>query len=152
MHKRSITFKTFEDVPQTLTEVFYFNLSQPELLKYVTDPTKDITEKIRGLSEAKTMREVILIIEDLIMLAYGERSADGKNFWKDDERSKNFMQSAAYPVLYMELASNEQKAAEFIKGILPDELGGDVQKAFEEAQKQAAEIQASQQNQSATPA
>lgn len=134
---RNITYKTFEVPPQTVTEPFAFNISQPELLKYVSDPENNLAGKVHALTEARTIRQVILLIEDIIMMAYGVRSEDGKKFMKDEEIRKDFYQSGAYPVLYMELAKSEEKTADFIKKILPEEMDGDIQKAFSEAKKQA---------------
>lgn len=133
---KPITYTTFDDEPQTITETFWFHISQPELMEYVANDEEGITGKIRAIEAATTMREVIKVVKDIILMAYGKRSEDKKSFMKNDELKKEFYYHAAYPALFMELSTNEEKCAEFIKGILPKELGGDIEKAFKEAQQQ----------------
>lgn len=139
---RPITYKTFGTPPEKVTEVFRFNISQPELLKYVSDPENNLSGKVHALTEARTMRQVIMLIEDIIMMAYGVLADDEKHFNKSEAIREEFHSHAAYPVLYMELATSEEKTADFIKGVLPEEMNGDIQKAFTEAKRQADEQQA----------
>ena len=58
----------------------------------------------------------------IVLKAYGEKSPDGKYFLKSDEMREKFSQSAAYNSLFMELATNDNAAANFIKGILPKDM------------------------------
>ena len=64
-----------------------------------------------------------IIFKELILKAYGEKSADGKRFVKIDENGRNlslnFAQTEAYSQLFMELATDSDAAAAFIKGIVP---------------------------------
>lgn len=52
--------------------------------------------------------------------SYGEKSPDGKRFVKSEELSTAFSQTEAYSQLYMELATDADKAAEFINGVIPN--------------------------------
>ena len=47
---------------------------------------------------------------------------DGKHFYKDDKIRNEFVSSAVYPVLYMEMVSDADKAVEFINGIVPSNI------------------------------
>ena len=62
------------------------------------------------------------MFKQIILKAYGEKSEDGKRFVKNEKLSEGFAQTEAFSELFVELALNEDKAAEFVKGILPGEL------------------------------
>ncbi len=65
-----------------------------------------------------------------ILLSYGEKSADGKRFIKSDESREAFSQTAAFDTLFMELATEDEAASNFIKGILPKDLSLEIEKAI----------------------
>ena len=77
---------------------------------------------VKGLLEAT---------RNLIYLSYGEPSVDGRRFIKNEEVKNNFMETNAYPVLFMELATDAKKAAEFFNGIIPKDLAEMVNKITE---------------------
>ena len=58
-------------------------------------------------------------------MSYGEKSLDGKRFIKlrqdGSKPSLDFAQTEAFSIMYMELATDDKAAAEFINGIIPDE-------------------------------
>ena len=66
------------------------------------------------------------MFKDIILKAYGEKSADGKRFIKINDAgvplSIGFSQTEAYSQLFMELATNSEEAAKFIKGIIPGDI------------------------------
>jgi hypothetical protein len=45
-----------------------------------------------------------------------------------EEITKQFTQTAAYEQLFMELATDSEKAAEFLKGVIPADLIEEVEK------------------------
>ena len=57
--------------------------------------------------------------KELILKAYGVKSPDGRRFIKSQELSDEFAQTEAYSELFMELAQDAEKAAEFVNGIVP---------------------------------
>ena len=59
------------------------------------------------------------MFKDIILRAYGEKSADGKRFIKNQELRDAFAQTEAYSDLFMELATDAEAAAKFINGIIP---------------------------------
>ena len=75
--------------------------------------------------------QIIKIFKDLILKAYGEKSGDGKRFIKINDAgvplSIGFSQTEAYSKLFMELATNSEKAAKFVNGIVPSNLGASKQ-------------------------
>ena len=74
----------------------------------------------------------------LIQASYGVVSPDGRRFMKSDEILKNFTETEAYSILYIELATNSDSAAAFVNGIMPRDM---VEEALKEQQAKAAEGQ-----------
>lgn len=76
----------------------------------------------------------------ILLLAYGKKSLDGRKFEKSHEITADFVATQAYSDLYVELASDPDKAAEFMNGV----MGADVRKmvAENEAKAKAAEVSA----------
>ena len=50
------------------------------------------------------------------------KSDDGKRFIKNKELSDAFSQTEAYSQIFMELATNDVAAAEFVNGVVPSDL------------------------------
>jgi hypothetical protein len=63
----------------------------------------------------------------IVLLSYGEKTPDGKRFVKNDEIREAFSQTAAYDTLFMELATDDKAAADFIKGIMPRDMSQQVE-------------------------
>ena len=61
------------------------------------------------------------LFKELILKSYGEISADGREFIKDPELAKHFSYTPAFSILYMELATNDKAASDFVNGIIPAE-------------------------------
>ena len=78
-----------------------------------------LVEMINKIVDAKDAPAIINVFKELILKAYGEKSADGKRFIKSKEISDAFAQTEAYSELFMELATNADKASEFVNGIIP---------------------------------
>jgi hypothetical protein len=51
-----------------------------------------------------------------------QKSPDGKRFIKNDEMREEFQQTAAYSALFMELATDDKAAADFVNGIIPKDM------------------------------
>ena len=69
---------------------------------------------------------LIKLFKEIILKSYGEKSLDGKHFVKNEKLSEAFSQTEAFVELYMELASNDKAAAEFINGIIPQDVQAQV--------------------------
>jgi hypothetical protein len=118
MIKKTITYTDYNDVERT--EDFYFNLSKAELMEMEMSTAGGMTEMINKIVASKDAPAIIKVFKDLILKAYGEKSADGKRFMKSEELSNCFAQTEAYSILFTELATDADKAAEFINGITPN--------------------------------
>ena len=118
MLKKAITYTDYNGVERT--ENFYFNLTMAELTEMEAGTVGGYTEMINKIIEAQDIPTLVKIFKELILKAYGEKSADGKQFRKrNGELAQDFAETEAYSVLYMELATDADKAAEFVNGIIP---------------------------------
>lgn len=109
-------------------ETAYFHLSKPELIEMQVSEAGGLEKVIKKITEEQDNKKLIALFKDLIVKSYGEKSLDGKRFIKNQELTDAFIQSAAYSELFMELATDSDKASEFIMGILPKDLSEQVEK------------------------
>lgn len=128
MLKRSITYTDFND--QQVTDVVYFNLSKSELIEMELGTKETFSDMLQRIVETKENDKLILIFKQLILAAYGQKSSDGKKFDKNDEMRDEFSRTAAYDALFMELATSDGAAVAFIKGIMPQDMLPQLEKAF----------------------
>lgn len=107
-------------------EDFLFNLSKAELMEMELGTMGGLADMIKNIVAANDTPQIVKIFKELVLKAYGEKSLDGKRFIKVDEKgnplSIGFSQTEAYSNLFMELATDAEKAAQFIKGIVPGDI------------------------------
>lgn len=125
MLKKTITYTDYNGVERT--EDFYFYLSKADLMEMEMGTTGGLAEMIRKVVNAQDAPAIIKIFKDLILKAYGEKSADGKRFIKNDELRDAFSQTEAYSQLFMELATDSDAAAKFVNGIMPADVSEKIQ-------------------------
>lgn len=120
MLKKTIKYTDYNGVERE--EDFFFNLSQAEIVEMELSTTGGLTEMIRKVVAAQDAPAIIKVFKDLVLRAYGEKSADGKRFIKSEEITNAFAQTEAYSQLFMELATDADAAAKFVNGIVPADL------------------------------
>lgn len=124
MLKKTITYTDYNNVERT--EDFYFNLNKAEIMEMELSTKGGLAEMIQKIVATQDSPAIIKIFKDLVLKAYGEKSADGRQFLKEDANGyplcKNFEQTEAYSILFMELATNADEAAKFVNGIVPKDI------------------------------
>lgn len=120
MLKRQITYTDFND--QEVTDTFYFNISKNELIELEVEYKGGFTALIERITETMDPKRLVDEFKRIILLAYGEKSEDGKRFIKSDELRAEFETHAAYQTLFTELATSDGAAAEFIAAVLPADM------------------------------
>ncbi len=115
-------------------EDFYFSFNEAELMEMELSTEGGFDQWITRIANAQNTPELIKLFKSLILMSYGEKSLDGKKFIKIDPTtgrrlSEEFEQTAAYPVLFMELATNTEAASEFINKVIPENAAAAVEKA-----------------------
>lgn len=119
------TIKYVDYFGEEREEDFYFNLNKAELSEMELSVDGGYTNMLDRIVKAKNAPELISAFKTIIMKSYGEKSSDGRRFIKSKELSEAFCQTEAYNVLFMELISDEKAMANFVNGIIPDDLRND---------------------------
>lgn len=114
---KTIKYTDYNDVERT--EDFRFHLNKAELTEMEHSIKGGLSSYIKKLSAETDQKEIISIFKDIIQRSYGVKSDDGIAFIKNEEVLTKFMQSEAYSALFMELATDSEKAAEFFNGLMP---------------------------------
>lgn len=126
MIKKTITYTDYDG--ESRTEDFYFNLSKAELVEMAYGTTGGLEKKLKKIIDARDNKELMDIFKDLILRSYGEKSLDGRRFVKSKELAEQFAQTEAYSELFMELATSDKAASEFINGIVPAAIAEEIAK------------------------
>lgn len=139
MLSKNIKYTDYNGVERE--ETFLFNLSKAELMEMEMGTTGGLAEMIKKIINTQDVPQIMKMFKEIVLKAYGEKSADGKRFVKVDENgvplSKAFSETEAYSILYMELASDADAAAKFVNAIVPKDVG---EKAIAEAAKIAPNV------------
>lgn len=121
MQKKTIKYLDYDGVEKS--EDFYFNLTETELTKLDAKYDGGLRAMLYRIVDAKDINEIMNMFEKILHISYGEKSSDGKHFWKRDRDGHDladaFEQTPAYDILFTELLSDPDYAAKFIEGILP---------------------------------
>lgn len=124
MLRHKIKFQTFveDGDPEEIEEDFYFNISKAELIEIEVEHNEGLEEWVKRIIKAQDRKTMFAEFKRIVLLAYGEKSADGKSFIKSPELSQAFANHAAFDVLLTDLVTKDDFAADFTKGILPKDL------------------------------
>ena len=130
MQSLKVTYTNFfgEETEETL----YFNLSKGELMNMELQHTP-LSAKIAAINngDASAMDSYKLLCE-FVSKAYGERSEDGRRFFKDDRATKAFMASPAFDALLDKLSSDPKFSTGFLAGLFPEDIMGKAKKLIDE--------------------
>lgn len=119
MLKKHVKYTDYNDVERE--EDFYFNLTEAEVTEMELSTTGGMAEMIQKIVDAQDGPAIVKVFKDIVLKAYGVKSPDGRQFIKNDEVRNSFAQTEAYSIIFMELATDAEKAAEFVNGIMPKE-------------------------------
>ena len=131
MLKKTITYTDYNDVERT--EDFYFNLNKAEIMEMELSTKGGLTVTMDRIIAAQDNPTLFKIFKDLVSKSYGVLSDDGRKFIKNQEVLDDFMQTEAYSIIFSELATNAEAAAEFFNNVIPQNLAKEL--AEEEANK-----------------
>lgn len=128
MLKKSITYETYSG--ETVTEDFYFHLTKAELVELEMSHKDGLSESLKKIVATEDGKEIIKEFKNIILKAYGQKSDDGRHFIKNDQLRQEFESTEAYSVLFMELVTDADAAAEFVSEVIPRELVAEGQLAL----------------------
>jgi hypothetical protein len=126
MLKKTITYVDFNG--DEASEEFLFHLSKAELVELEMSYQGGLTEQIKRIAAAEDGKAIIAEFKKIILGSYGQRSPDGKRFIKTQALRDEFESTEAYSTLFMELVTDAEKAAEFVRGIIPKDLAEEAAK------------------------
>ncbi len=117
MLKKTIAYTDYNGVERS--EDFYFNLNKAELTEMQVGVEGGYGEMLQRIVDSNDNKQIVETFKSIILKAYGVKSQDGKRFIKSKELSEEFSQTEAFVELFMELATDEKAAADFVNGIIP---------------------------------
>jgi hypothetical protein len=135
MLKHPIKYTDFNDEEQT--EEFYFNINKTEILDLEVEHKEGLEQWVKNVVAAKDQKVLWNEIKRVVLLAYGEKSPDGKRFIKTPQIAEEFAQTAAFDALMWSFVSDADAAATFMQSVMPKDLASEVDIA--EAKKKAQE-------------
>lgn len=118
MLTKAITYVNFND--EKKTKNFYFHLSSIEIARMNSMYDGGLQGHIKKIVESNDNREIFKLFEDIVLAAYGEKSADGDEFLKSDTIRQRFQCHPAYDILMTDILNGGTKAmSDFINAIIP---------------------------------
>lgn len=120
MLKKAITYTDFNG--EELTEDFYFNLTKAELIELEMAFEGGLSEGLKKIVASKDGNAIMQEFKRIILTSYGQRTDDGKRFVKNQTLRDEFESTEAYSVLFVEIVTDPDKAADFVRGIMPQDL------------------------------
>ena len=124
MLKRTITYTDYDGVERT--EDFYFNLNKAELTSLFNSVSGGLEKQLDQIIKTKDGPRIMENFRKILQLSYGVKSNDGRKFMKSPEIFSDFEATEAYSIIFMELCTDAEAAADFLKGILPKDLAEEV--------------------------
>lgn len=118
MYEKKIKYKDYNGNERE--ETFYFNLKKSEILEMQLSEEGGLISMLSRIVETQDAPKIIKYFKKIVLSSYGIKSPDGVRFMKSEQISKEFEETEAYSELIIEMYSNVDFAAEFIKGIMPD--------------------------------
>lgn len=120
MIKKTVTYTDYNG--ESRTETFYFHYTEAEILDMEMSEEGSFTERIQRIIDAKDKTALMKLIKKFVIDAYGVKSEDGKRFMKNDEVKAAFVECPAYSDIFMDMVTNDELAAEFVNGVIPNTM------------------------------
>lgn len=115
--------KTYEDFDGNVrTEDFYFNLTEAELTEMEFSLNGGLSQLLTKITKENDQKMIIEYFKKIVLMAYGHRTLDGRGFLKSEQIRQEFASTMAYSDIFMELATDADKAADFVNGIMPKKV------------------------------
>lgn len=120
MIKKTVTYTDFDGNERT--EDFYFHLTEQELTEWELSVDGGLSGVLTRIVNSRDNKKLVEIFKDLLIKSYGVKTPDGRGFIKNEEALNNFIYTQAFSDIYMELATDDKAASEFVNGVIPASL------------------------------
>lgn len=109
-------------------EKLHFHLSKGELMNMELQRTP-LSAKIATINSGDASAiDAYKLLCEFVGAAYGERSEDGKRFFKDKRATNAFLASPAFDALLDKLSNDPKFSNGFLAGLFPDDIMGKAKK------------------------
>ena len=117
MIKKTIKYTDYDGNERK--EDYYFSLNRAEIAEMDMREPGGFEKMVENIIAEQDNNRILTLFKKIILMSYGKKSQDGKQFIKNEQLRTEFEQSEAYVELFMELGNDGKAAAEFIDGIIP---------------------------------
>ena len=117
MLKKTLEYEDFDG--NRRTEDHYFNLTEAELTEMELSLNGGLSQLLDKILKENDQKQIIEYFKKIVLMTYGKKSLDGRQFVKNDEIRQEFASTAAYSEIFMELATDADAAAAFVNGVMP---------------------------------
>jgi hypothetical protein len=111
MFKHTVQYNDFNGTERK--EELYFHLSLPEVTRIEAEVGKSLDEHIKELNVNQEQKKLLDFLEMVILNSYGQKTSDGKSFYKSKELRDSFEYSQAYAEVFEQLLLNPELARKF---------------------------------------
>lgn len=120
MFEKQITYKNRFNPNEEITDTYWFGVDASEIATLKAAHQRDIGEYFRRIQNANSTEELVKFYRELILLGVGIRV--GNRMDKSPEVQRDFVQTGAYDVLFMELIQSPDQGVGFINNMYPQDL------------------------------
>ena len=112
MFKHTVEYKDFNGNDRK--DELYFHLSLPEVTRLEAELNgKSLEDHIKELTTNKDLKSLLDFLERMILNSYGQKTSDGKSFFKSKAIRDEFEYSQAYAEVFEQLLVNPELAKKF---------------------------------------
>ena len=130
MLKKHVKYQGFDG--EIIEEDLYFNLTRMDAIELSARyESKDLAAYMDEIVNKKDIVSLYRVLKDIVLLAYGVKSEDGKRFIKNGTVKKEFEESLAFAQLIEDLHETESALSEFVTGITSQIRGMDLNSAVQ---------------------
>lgn len=126
---KNVTFKDFNG--QEVKDTVYFNLTAAELLEL------NIREDLEQVGKSGNANHIMDTFNRILKKAYGVRTPGGARFIKTEEAWDEFKSGEAFSQIFLQLVTDADYAATFIRELIPADLAANVEAQKAEADQSA---------------
>lgn len=120
MYKITETYTDYEGNERT--EDFFFHVTKAEIMEMDFVEEGGLAKTVERIMATRDKKALLELFKSIVILAYGEKSADGRRFMKNEEIKKNFTETEAYSNIFVRLATDSKAASDFINNIVPADV------------------------------
>ena len=99
------------------------NLTEAEITEMELSMNGGLSQLLTKILQENDQKQIIEYFKKIVLMAYGEKSLDGRKFVKNQKIRDEFASTAAYSEIFMELATDADAASAFVKGVMPKNAG-----------------------------